>query len=109
MKPILFVPILALAACTTDSPDPEVVGQKMVDLQKKFDVIDTDSDGFLTKAEIVAGYDELGVVNRSPGMADEIIDFYDFDKDGRISLREAQSGAVTGPEKLIEEIEEGAG
>lgn len=108
MKVALLLLTFPLAACTSsqDPRSPEVVGRKMIGLQEKFDLIDTDGDGYLTKSEIIAGYDELGVVQQTPEMADEIIKFYDFDKDGRISLREAQSGMVTGPDKLIKQIEE---
>lgn len=108
MKTTLLLLALPLAACTSSSDprDPDVVGRKMIGLQEKFDLVDTDGDGYLTKPEIIAGYDQLGVVEQTPEMADEIIKFYDFDKDGRISLREAQSGMVTGPDKLIEQIEE---
>jgi Ca2+-binding EF-hand superfamily protein len=76
----------------------------MIGLQQKFDRIDLDGDGYLTRTEIVAGYDQLGVVNRSPETADVIIGFYDFDKNGRVSLREAQSGAVTGADELLRQF-----
>ncbi len=108
MKPTLLplLPLL-LAGCQTDPMDPEVVGRKMIGLQEKFDVVDTDGDGYLTRDEIIAGYDELEVVNRTPATADAIIAFYDFDKDGRLSLRETQSGAVTGPEEAVRQFESG--
>ncbi|MEP4076792.1 EF-hand domain-containing protein [Haloferula sp.] len=100
---LILLPVLLLAACAASSSptDPEIVGRKMIGLQQKFDLIDTDGDGFLTRAEIVAGFDDIGVVDQSPETVDAIIDFYDFNKDGKLSLRETQSGAVTGPEELI--------
>ena len=106
MKPILALLPFLLAACTTDPASPEVVGRKMIGLQEKFDLIDIDGDGYLTKKELMDGFDDLGVITQTPETADKIIKFYDFDKDGRISLREAQSGAVTGPDVLIEQFEE---
>jgi len=108
-KPICLLLAVSFAACTSpnDPRNPKVVGRKMIGLQQKFDLIDTDGDGYLTKSEIIAGYDALGVVTQTPETADKIIKFYDFDKDGRISLREAQSGAVSGPDVLIKQFEEG--
>ena len=99
---LLFLPVLLAACATSSSPtDPEIVGRKMIGLQQKFDLIDTDGDGYLTRAEIIAGFDDIGVVDQSPETVDAIIDFYDFNKDGKLTLRETQSGAVTGPEELI--------
>jgi hypothetical protein len=109
MKTHLTLPaFILLASCSaTESPtDPAVVGRKMIGLQQKFDLIDTDGDGYLTRAEIVAGFDEIGVVDQSPETVDAIMDFYDFNKDGKLTLRETQSGAVTGPEALIREYRE---
>jgi len=106
MKPSLLLPLL-LAACQTDPADPKVVERKMIGLQEKFDLIDLDGDGSLTRQEIIDGYDQLGVVNRTPETADAIIAFYDFDRDGRVSLREAQSGAVTGAEELLRQYRAG--
>ncbi|MEM1082715.1 MAG: EF-hand domain-containing protein [Verrucomicrobiota bacterium] len=112
MKPrsLTLILCLPLVACTATSPtDPEVVGRKMIGLQQKFDLIDTDGDGYLTRDEIVAGFDQIGVVDQSPETVDAIIDFYDFNKDGKLTLRETQSGAVTGPEALIREYREKKG
>ena len=105
MKFILLPFALVLVACSSDPRSPEVVGRKMIGLQQKFDLIDTDGDGYLTKSEIIAGYDQLGVITQTPETADKIIQFYDFNKDDQISLREAQSGAVTGPDVLIKQFE----
>ena len=41
------------------------------------------------------------MVNQTEETADAIIKSYASDKDGRTSLREAQSGAVTGPDELL--------
>jgi hypothetical protein len=109
MKSSIILPVVSLlAACTaTESPtDPAVVSRKMIGLQQKFDLIDLDGDGYLTRSELVEGFDEIGVVDQSPETVDAIIDFYDFNKDGKLSLRETQSGAVTGPEALIREYRE---
>jgi hypothetical protein len=99
-RALLPLPLL-LAACQTDPMDPKVVDRKMIGLQQKFDLIDLDGDGYLTKQEIIGGFDDLGVVNQTPETADAIIAFYDFDGDQRVSLREAQSGAVSGADELL--------
>lgn len=107
--PLISLAIL-VASCrsgSTDPLDPEVLGRKMITLQEKFNLIDLDGDGELTREEIIAGYDELDVVNQSPETADAIIRFYDFDKNGTVSLRETQSGAVTGPEEAARRFESG--
>lgn len=103
---LAFLPFL-LAACHTDPMDPAVVDRKMIGLQEKFDLVDLDGDGHLTRQEIIKGYDELGVVNQSPETADALIAFYDFDGDRRVSLREAQSGAVTGADELLRQYRSG--
>ncbi|MGB1128784.1 MAG: EF-hand domain-containing protein [Haloferula sp.] len=107
MKPTLILLPFALVACTENPENPKVIGRKMIGLQQKFDLLDTNGDGYLTKPEIIAGYDELGVVNQTDETTDAIIKFYDFDKDGRVSLREAQSGAVTGPDELLRQYRAG--
>ncbi|MFC7336361.1 EF-hand domain-containing protein [Haloferula chungangensis] len=109
MKALIAIPLgFLVASCssTASRTDPQVVGRKMIGLQEKFDLIDTDGDGFLTRSEIVAGFSTVGVVDQSPETVDAIVDFYDFDKDGKLTLRETQSGAVTGPEALIREYRE---
>jgi hypothetical protein len=109
MKAFTTLPILLIIASCSTAPsptDPKVVGRKMIGLQEKFDLLDTDGDGYLTRAEIIAGFDQIGVVDQSPETVDAIIDFYDFNKDGKLTLRETQSGAVTGPEALIREYRE---
>lgn len=109
MKASITLPFLVLITSCSTAPaptDPKVVGRKMIGLQQKFYLLDTDGNGYLTRAEIIAGFDEMGVVDQSPETVDAIIDFYDFNKDGKLTLRETQSGAVTGPEALIREYRE---
>lgn len=106
MRPAFLLP-LAFVACAENPEDPKVIDRKMIGLQQKFDLIDTNGDGYLTKPEIIAGYDQLGVVNQTPETADAIIRFYDFNKDGKVSLREAQSGAVSGADELLRQYRAG--
>ena len=107
MKALLVLLPFALISCAENPQDPKVIDRKMVGLQQKFDLLDTNGDGYLTKSEIIAGFDAIGVVNQSPETADKIIKFYDFNKDGKISLRETQSGAVSGADELLRQYQSG--
>jgi Ca2+-binding EF-hand superfamily protein len=42
-----------------------------------------------------------GVKDPTEHQVSKVMRFYDFNRDGYISLREVQSGTVTGPEALI--------
>ncbi len=114
MKPILvFLPlILAFSACapTPEAPelDPDAVERKMLSLQKNFNVIDTNDDDSVSPAEVKKAMIGSGSEDVSALRISKIMKFYDFNKDGKIDLREAQSGAVSGPEALIKKIEQPA-
>jgi len=62
------------------------VERKMVGLLQKFDLWDENGDGELDKAEL-----EMGLKG-SGHKAANVIDFYDTNHNGTISLREAQAG-----------------
>ena len=101
--------ILALIpACSTapstPAPDPAAVEEKMIGLQEHFDDFDRNGDDQLSHAELKQGMIKVGAKDTSDARVSKIIEFYDFNRDGQISLREAQSGAVTGPEELIKKI-----
>jgi Ca2+-binding EF-hand superfamily protein len=73
----------------------------MVGLLEKFDRWDYNGDGYLTASE-------LKDAERLSGLpVDEIIGFYDADKDGRISFREAQAGMTRVGEarEVVEELQ----
>ena len=87
-----FLPVplfLALVACVS-KPGPVVpetrVEKQMIGLLEKFDRYDLDGNGQLDSKELLAGQKSTG---HAPA---EIIQFYDQDKNGTISLREAQRG-----------------
>lgn len=81
MNKILGIVVLGFAACA-----PHPVKRQMVGLLEKFDRWDYNGDGHLSASE-------LKDAERLSGLPlDEIISFYDTDKDGRISFGEAQSG-----------------
>ena len=86
LVPVLFLP---LAACFT-TPGPVVpktpVEKQMIGLLEKFDRYDLDGNGQLDSKELLAAKASTG---REPA---DIIEFYDRNKNGTISLREAQHG-----------------
>ena len=60
--------------------------RQVIGLLEKFDRWDYNGDGHLVASE-------LGDAEKLSGLpVEEIIDFYDTDKDGRISFAEAQAG-----------------
>jgi Ca2+-binding EF-hand superfamily protein len=81
MKLMIATVVFTLAACA-----PHPVKRQMVGLLEKFDRWDYNGDGSLSLSE-------LNDAERLSGVpAAEIVSFYDTDKDGKISFREAQSG-----------------
>ncbi len=91
--------ILAVSAC---APSPGPVKRKMVGLLEKFDRWDYNGNGELSPselkdAEILSGFSKA-----------EIIEFYDTDGSGTISLAEAQAGMgrVDEARDMVEELEE---
>lgn len=83
MKHFALLSTIALAAC---APQPSPAKRQMMGLLEKFDRWDYDGDGYLD------GF-ELQEAERLSGIpAKDLIDFYDMNKDRRISLREAQAG-----------------
>lgn len=106
---LVFLSILWLPACSpvTEKPklDPITVETKMLKLQEDFNVIDSNKNDSLSPAEVKQAMIRSGSTDSSEKRVQGIMHFYDFNRDGKINLREAQSGAVSGPEELIKEIE----
>lgn len=105
IKSLPFLGLLLGACAHQAEPDPQRVATRMRDLQIHFNRLDDDRDGRLTRSELLANAHKIDADRVDESNVDEVVGFYDFNKDGEISLREAQSGAVTGPEALIEDIE----
>lgn len=85
----ILVPTLWCGACTSGLGPvvPETaVERQMIGLLEKFDRWDDNGDGELDHNELAMG---LEGTDFKP---ERIIDFYDTDGNGRISLREAQAG-----------------
>ena len=108
-KPLRFLPLLLVQACgSIDSlPSSEEASLKMTGLEQKFDLFDLNGDGFLSRKELADGLRSIGTVeNVTAENVDKVLSFYDADKDGRISLREAQRGNAAGPDGLLEMLGE---
>lgn len=67
------------------SPESQVE-RKMIGLMQKFDLWDDNGDGQLDEAELAIGLEGM---EHKPAA---VIDFYDTNRNGKISLREAQAG-----------------
>ncbi|MEO5712660.1 MAG: EF-hand domain-containing protein [Luteolibacter sp.] len=80
--------VIASVGCSS-GPGPVVpktrTERQMIGLLQKFDRWDEDGDGYLTASE-------LKPVKKLGHKPAEVIAFYDTNKDGKISLREAQAG-----------------
>ena len=67
--------------------------RQMIGLLEKFDRWDYNGDGYLDRTELAQGIAGLkGKPQEVSYTADEVIDFYDTNRDQRISMQEAQAG-----------------
>jgi hypothetical protein len=89
MKLSYFALTLILASCSS-APGPVTpktpVERKMIGLLQKFDRWDEDGNGSLSIAELKPAEKTSGY------SAEKIMDFYDTNHNGSISLKEAQAG-----------------
>jgi len=89
---------LAIASVGCSSgPGPVVpktrTERQMIGLLEKFDRWDDNGDGELTEAELNHGIYQMKNTSRKVNYTGKaIIAFYDTNKDGRVTLREAQAG-----------------
>ena len=87
---------MALLSCYS-GPGPVTPGNKterqMLGLLEKFDRWDDDGDGELTAEEIDHGINRFkGTSMKVDYTGKEVVKFYDTDRNGGVSLREAQAG-----------------
>ncbi len=95
MKHISIIMFAALTACSPSIGPviPETpVERKMIGLLQKFDRWDDDGNGQLDRNELTEG---LAGSGHSP---DAVMEFYDINRDGLISLKEAQIAYGRAPE-----------
>lgn len=95
MKHITSLAALTLVACAPAIGPvvPETpVERKMIGLLQKFDRWDDNGDGQLDRKELAEG---LAGSGHSP---DGVMEFYDTNRNGLISLREAQAAYSRAPE-----------
>ncbi|MEX1114735.1 MAG: hypothetical protein WEB53_05765 [Akkermansiaceae bacterium] len=89
MKLICLLLVPAIVSCAR-GPGPVVpesrMERQMLGLLEKFDRWDLNGDGYLNVTELEPS---RKITGNSPT---RILDFYDTNKDGQISLREAQDG-----------------
>jgi len=84
--PILITALTAIGCAPKDERIPETrIERQMVGLLEKFDRWDYNGDGRLTLDEL----DEAARISGIP--AQDILEFYDTNQDGAITLQEAQT------------------
>ncbi len=94
---ILFLAAVSISCTTQDNLGPVVpktkIERQMIGLLEKFDRWDDDGDGQLDAAELNHGIASLrGKPQQVDYTSKQVIDFYDVNNDGKISMREAQAG-----------------
>jgi hypothetical protein len=85
--------VAAVAACGPAPDSPQARQLQRFGLLEKFDRFDENGDGYLSRRELEAGAREVGV-HFPPAEMDQIVVAYDRNRDGRISLHEAQQRAA---------------
>lgn len=96
MKRGILLPVLLCGACQQGLGPvvPETkVERQMIGLLEKFDRWDYDGDGYLDRKELQEGIDGLKGTQRQVSYeTSEVIEFYDTNHDGKVSMPEAQTG-----------------
>jgi hypothetical protein len=93
--PLVFLTVLCGACRSGLGPVvPQTpVQRQMIGLLQKFDRWDDDGDGELDASELKHGINSLkGKPQQVTYTAKDVIDFYDTDHNGKVSLSEAQAG-----------------
>lgn len=91
MKRLILLSLLLVPACAYQDPHSEDAhGRKMMALLEKFDRFDYNGNGSLTRQEIEQGIRESGVSGVTQEELDAAMEFYDVNKDGKITRWEAE-------------------
>ncbi len=93
----ILLPAAALFASCSPGLGPVVpqtpIERQMLGLLEKFDRWDDDGDGSLSRREIDHGIASLkGKPQQVNYSTDQVMEFYDTNRDGKISLAEGQAG-----------------
>ena len=97
MMKFLIVPLVfSVASCSSD-PGPVTpenrTERQMLGLLEKFDRWDDNGDGGLTEKEIDHGINRFKDTPMKVNYTGkQVVDFYDTDRSGSVSLKEAQAG-----------------
>lgn len=83
MKKTYGILVFTLVSCASH---PGPIKRQMIGLLEKFDRWDYNGDGYLVASELKDAEQASGLP------AAEIVEFYDTNKDNKISLREAKAG-----------------
>ena len=96
MKFPVLLPLITCVSCSS-GPGPVIpetrTERQMLGLLEKFDRWDYDGNGELSQKEVQAGINGLkGKTQEVHYTSEGVMEFYDADKNGGITLREAQAG-----------------
>lgn len=94
---LLIVPCLVFLASCVSGPGPVVPENKterqMLGLLEKFDRWDDDGNGELTAKEVDQGIKRFKGTSMTVNYTGkQVVEFYDTDRNGAVTLREAQAG-----------------
>jgi hypothetical protein len=97
MMKLLIVPLVFTLASCASGPGPVTpenrTERQMLGLLEKFDRWDDNGDGELTEKEIDHGINRFkGTPMKVNYTGKQVVDFYDTDHNGSVSLMEAQAG-----------------
>ena len=102
--PLFGLALLASCASTestSSGSEREDMERKLIGFQEKYDRFDYNGDGYLTPTEVTNGIKNEGIEGVSTEDVSTIFDYYDTNKDGRISLAEINAAQERGPDAAL--------
>jgi hypothetical protein len=94
---MFLLPVLGLVSCGSSTDEVPPIHRKMFGLVEQFDRFDKNGDGYLSRKELEAGVNSMGPDRLTKDQYNRVMVVYDTNKDGKISLKEAQVAAENGP------------